>query len=398
MIVLGLVLALTGQIDVELSLTDGSTVSGQLEDFASSQVSIDNNGQRRAYALRQLRRVRFPSTEEVPLSPQEVTLTDGSRLAIDNFHCRGDAVTARRQNGTVPLSLTRRAVRAVKLGSLDAEQLQSWATISQNAPRSDVVVVRRKEGPLQPIEGILGDIDDAVIKFQYSGDWIDVRRERVAGVLFATIQGETQGIPRAELALNDGSQLQVLSLQREGNDVVVVTPSQVRLNIPFQQLRFVDFAALSMVALSDMEPELSEFTPYIQVPTLAEAEQQWFAPQHDRRITREPLVASVGDKEQQFDKGLGLHSRTRLIYRLAGKYRRFLATAAVDETGGAGQLTLLIVADNRELFRQEMSRGESAREIDVDISGANRLQIVVDYGNHGDQGDQMSLCDARLIK
>jgi hypothetical protein len=110
------------------------------------------------------------------------------------------------------------------------------------------------------------------------------------------------------------------------------------------------------------------------------------------------LVTTIDGTERSFTKGLGLHSRTELVYRLAGNFRRFMAWAAVDDAESRGSLELIVLADGREVFRQAILAGEEPRPIDVDLNGVNRMQIVVDYGDHGDVGDQMSLFDARFIK
>jgi hypothetical protein len=52
------------------------------------------------------------------------------------------------------------------------------------------------------------------------------------------------------------------------------------------------------------------------------ADEKWFAVRRDQRVSREPLAMRFDGRDKAFSKGLGLHSRTELGYRLAGKYRR----------------------------------------------------------------------------
>ena len=63
-------------------------------------------------------------------------------------------------------------------------------------------------------------------------------------------------------------------------------------------------------------------------------------------------------------------------------------------------LTLRILADNREVLNQTFSADEprKLRNVEIDVSAAGRLSIVVEDGSGLDIGDQLVLVDARFTK
>ncbi len=59
---------------------------------------------------------------------------------------------------------------------------------------------------------------------------------------------------------------------------------------------------------------------------------------------------------------------------------------------------LIILGDDRALFEGTVTGKDAPRALDLDISGVNRLKIVVDFGDDMDVGDCLDLCEARILK
>jgi hypothetical protein len=112
-------------------------------------------------------------------------------------------------------------------------------------------------------------------------------------------------------------------------------------------------------------------------------------------------------------KGLGMHATSRLAFSLGEPCRRFQARLGIDDAAGkrgggdpaAGQRGSVI-------FRVYLDRGAGKWEpafasgavrggddpipLDLDISGAQGLALIVDAADHGDQGDLANWLDARV--
>ena len=103
--------------------------------------------------------------------------------------------------------------------------------------------------------------------------------------------------------------------------------------------------------------------------------------------------------EQQFSKGLSLRSKSILTYRLTEEFKTLQLTVGLAmETKGRGNIDLIILGDNKQLFQDAIEDPDDIRQLELDITGIRRLSITVDYGKNLDFGDLLHLGDAKLIK
>jgi hypothetical protein len=87
------------------------------------------------------------------------------------------------------------------------------------------------------------------------------------------------------------------------------------------------------------------------------------------------------------------------VYRLPDGFNRFIAIAGIDPaTTSTGNVRLSILADDRPLLESEIAGDQPPQPIDVQINGAKRLKIIVDFGQNLDTGDWLNLCDAKIAK
>ena len=100
-----------------------------------------------------------------------------------------------------------------------------------------------------------------------------------------------------------------------------------------------------------------------------------------------------------FAKGLGIHSRTELVYRLTEPFERFHAIAGIDVAHRVrGTVQLTVMGDGRPLWSGTVRGNEPPVVLDVSLRGVRRLALLVDYGDESDAGDHLNLCEPRLVK
>jgi hypothetical protein len=149
------------------------------------------------------------------------------------------------------------------------------------------------------------------------------------------------------------------------------------------------------VYLSDLEPELAKWTPYFGATSELTTRKGFFAPKQDRSLQPETLRLD----EKEYSKGLSIHSRTKLVYRLPGRFRRFKAMIGIDDrVRPQGNVDLTILGDDRPLLQATVTGTDPPREVDLDLSGVRRLIVLVDFGEHADVADHLDLCEARVVK
>ena len=100
-----------------------------------------------------------------------------------------------------------------------------------------------------------------------------------------------------------------------------------------------------------------------------------------------------------YAKGLGVHAIGDVSVYLGGNCTRFAAVVGVDdEQGSAGSVTFSVIADGRTLADTPVLTGNSASvPIDVDVTGAQQLDLVIGDGGNGNGNDHGDWADAKLV-
>ncbi|MDZ4784032.1 MAG: NPCBM/NEW2 domain-containing protein [Planctomycetia bacterium] len=219
---------------------------------------------------------------------------------------------------------------------------------------------------------------------------IDVPVESVAAIVFnpalrANLRAATKG---AWIGLSDGSLMQTETWTLDGVELALTRPGgrPWKSTVP-QAVRFVQPLGGKVKYLSDLSPE-----PYRHVPYLT---REW-PYQLDRTVSGARLRAGG----RPYVKGVGMHSASRLTFALNREYSRFEAELAIDDEAlGQGSVVVRVFADAEERYRSPIVRGgDVPLPISVDVSGAQRLSLVVDHADRGDQLDRADWLNARLIK
>jgi hypothetical protein len=139
---------------------------------------------------------------------------------------------------------------------------------------------------------------------------------------------------------------------------------------------------------------LSELNPIstVHVPMLGLA---W-----EHAANASVLGAPLRVAGQSFGRGLGVHSRSTVAYALKGEYREFVTLFGLDESAGAlADVDVLVMVDGQAKFsRGAVRAGELFGPIRVDVSGANRLELIVEYGKNGDVQDRFNWIEPGLVR
>ncbi len=133
---------------------------------------------------------------------------------------------------------------------------------------------------------------------------------------------------------------------------------------------------------------------YLDALAPASATQEYGTLQTNRSITETPL--NIGGR--QFQRGLGTHSNSRVVYELGGAYTRFQAYAG-GQNGSQATITFEVWVDGKPVWESGlMAATDDAKAVDVDVTGAQRLELVVGDGGNGFGADHADWCDAKLLR
>lgn len=102
-----------------------------------------------------------------------------------------------------------------------------------------------------------------------------------------------------------------------------------------------------------------------------------------------------------YDKGLGAHAHSEIVYRLDKSYSSFVADIGIDDeiTGGNGSVVFVVQADGEELYRSDLMTGDSdTQSINVDVTDRKELRLIVEAAVGGHYYDHADWAEARLVR
>lgn len=255
------------------------------------------------------------------------------------------------------------------------------------------------------VEGNVTALDEAKLTLRTDARAIDLDIERVRSLAFA---GEGKRDKRhAELryvvGTSDGSRITASSIALADAGLEAIPAWNAKLTIASEHVAAIQTLGGRAVYLSDMQA-----AGYKHVPYLATA---W------------PLAVdrSVGGGRLRADgraylKGLGMHSAASATYLLDKPYRRFEAELAIDDSvydadasatrqrPARGSVVFRIYADSGDgqwklrHASETIRGGDAPTPVSVDVRGAKRLSLIVDFADRADEYDRAAWLDARWVE
>jgi hypothetical protein len=308
------------------------------------------------------------------------------RLVDEKFHLRHPNL-ADGKEASVPLAAVSLLWRMAPDKTLDAEKLRRRLTVA--ARKRDTICLRNGD----QIVGSLASLENGNAVMEGDRPPVTVRLDQVAYIAFATDLAETlrpKG-PYARLILRDtrfgrGGRMSLTSAAADETTLSATTVFGARLRVPLRDVAALDLFQGSAVYLSDLKESKYLFTPFFDAAwPLA----------RDGNVAEHDLLLGGST----YDKGIGLHSRSQLTYRLDKAYQRFEALVGLDDRDGRrGDVRIRVLADGEVLFDRALSPREGAVPVSVSVAGVRSLTLEVDFGRDGDVGDVVDWADARLLK
>lgn len=387
-----------GAPDFTVQTVDGQSAEGSLAQLDAQELVLESPKGPVKFALTQLAAVtrKAPALAGEAKPTVAVELLDQSLVMGMDFTVSGPKAQLTLASGT-KLELPTRSIRSVRFGAVeqyDPKLTKQWTEIVESKAAGDVLVVR-KNGALDYLEGVLGNIDADTCKFELDKESIPVKRPKIEGLVY--FHPNPPELPEAtgRLTLADGSSWSLSSTQLADGKLKIKTPIGIELDTDLNSVTRFDFSTGKVAYLSDLEPESVSFTPYIGFSDEASSLGEVYQYRRDSGFEQSPLKLDG----KTYRKGLALQSRTVLVYKLPGKFRQFRAVTGIDDlTRETGDVHLEIKGDGKVLWQGEVAGSQPARELELEVAGIKRLEILVDYGGGLDIGDRLNLCEARVTK
>ena len=127
---------------------------------------------------------------------------------------------------------------------------------------------------------------------------------------------------------------------------------------------------------------------------LSSASQGWGNPAANRSVDGHPLTIDG----KVYSHGFGTHAASRLVIDLKGSATRFTAKVGVDdEKNGQGSVEFHLIGDGKRLYDSGVVRGkQTAKEVDIDLTGVKKLILTVTDAGDGNSSDHADWAEAAI--
>ncbi|MCG8586681.1 MAG: hypothetical protein MI757_18415, partial [Pirellulales bacterium] len=146
-------------VNVSVETLEGKRVSGSITGLDTDSITLETNGKRSVTPIAKVARIIHEDASDEKLARPRVwiELADGTRLTATNYSVKGDEASLLLTSGQ-PLDLPRRQIRHVRLKHQDDDLAKQWKKILGTDANADLLVIR-KRGTIDFLEGVVGDID-----------------------------------------------------------------------------------------------------------------------------------------------------------------------------------------------------------------------------------------------
>jgi len=378
-----------GQQAAKITVLDGEPRQGQVIRLDDDELLILEGGAEQRIPLRQILEIRFPTDPPGEVPSIGLLLTDGSVISTDQVEVSLQKVRAQ-SPWYGEFEFDQQTLAGIRFQFAPASLDDDWSQLAKREREQDLLVLPKEVGDgLDFTPGLIESVSNGRVSCLLGNDAVDVPVESLYGILYSH-SGATTG-SRVAVGVNDLLMAQRIRVTE--TVVEVRTSAGIDLRIPRQFISSIDFSGDQILYLSDIEPSQYEFTPFLD----RETEELLF--RFRRNMTMDGTPLRLGDRK--YTRGLWIHSKTRLRYRIGRDWRRFRAVMGIDyemARRGRGSVGVRITGDGRTLLESFVGSQDAPQELDLDVSGIRDLEFIVDFGGDTGISDWLDLADARVIK
>lgn len=371
--------------EAKLTMIDGSTQSGTLTGIdENGHLSLSNSP--RSLLIAEIETIVFAEEFSGALDAGAVMLhlVNGSRLYVRNPLIDNELIKFNSDFGLTELPL--QTVAAVVWRSTPTTEAQ----LGQPSKSNDRIVVDTSEGE-RVVAGLLESLTSEHLKINYQNETRQINVDRITAILLADVGLPLPKGTEINLELVDRSKFKGVLSKLENNSLSFKLMENLQISIPVSRVKFMGIKSDRQVYLSDLNPvdvrQRSEFG----------LTRDW---QRDRSIQGNRLTLRRDESSlQEFSKGLGVQSFTQLDFANENEFTTLRAVVGIDsETKGRGDCRMVVRGDGIELWSERVKGTDLPRDLQLDISGAKIISLIVLPGEEFDLGDHANWCDARFLK
>jgi hypothetical protein len=336
----------------------------------------------------QLSQIETPRKASSAKTLPAIWTVGGGRIYAESVTTDTTAVTAV-LNGTqwrIPVEDVRAIVFSSEISDQTVDQ-----SVEASKSGSDRVFAMTSSGS-QSVDGELKSVGEDKLLFVYNSSERTISRDKVQAVIFADYGLKPVSGTSALVKLINGSTIHCAIVNLIDGQLTIKLPSGSEKQFDWNNVSSVNIQSDRVQFLSNLQPIEQQHQPLVTV------EQPWT---RNSSVQGNPIQLRVEkDKPaRQFSNGIGMHSYSQLVFANEKECNRLMAVVGIDiETEGRGDCRVAVTGDGVELWSQEITGNDFAINVDVDITGAEKIGLVVYPGKHLDLADHVDWAMVRILK
>lgn len=378
----------------EIQQTQSPTFSAVVQGVEPGGLQAAAAGQTRVIPLDQLLRTRFAGGEKKRSDNKVVAeLADGSSVLCSQVTSDGKNVTFT-WSDRKPMTLPAQCITSCLIRPLSPALARQWQAIVESRASSDVLIVQRSPAALDKIEGVIGQITDMAVKFQFDGQSIDVQRSKLAGWRYYAPEPQSRPKLLAVVRDHQGSSWMVAAIagQWSAPDAMIELKllCGAEVQIPAAAISEIDFSFGSMRFLADLEPIERRTAPRFTLATPLPAAEELFGPRPAEAETLRGATAGPG---------IDFMGSGSIVYRVPGDFRRLLGSVTLTPDGPQFvPCKVQVLVEEKVVWEKTLTTPHESLPIEIEVEPGKRVRLTVEAQSRQPVGDKVSWRQLRFVK
>lgn len=264
--------------------------------------------------------------------------------------------------------------------------MRDHATPAANSTTATEDVAKLVSG--DAVRGILSEASAEAFSFTPAtgGDAVRVSPKSVASIEFAAPPGGRKPPAAPAFLVRTGGSVVAASGLRLTGDKLTLAGGGHDVTVPLANVTAVEHTGGPVSWLSDRRPVESTHTPYLGGNLPA---------RFDTDVLGNPIrVGGV-----TYAHGIGVHSRSKLVFDVRPGDKTFRTRYAIDGSLGRADVDIRVRVDDKVVHEQKgFKAGGVSPIISADVAGAKTVTLEVDYGGGYDVQDRVNWIEPAMVR